>query len=296
MAPLLNFRMLVRLARPVQLILAGIAYSLGVGIAHYLGHPFQAAVFVLGLLAVLAIEAAAFWLVEYFRLPFTPLEKDETPRMREAFRAVLFQSAIALLTVSGAICLTLLLARLLPLEAGILLGIIEFFFIAYAVPPIRFSETGYGELLVATALGTFFPALAFLLQFGGLHRLLSFVTFPLTLLALAFFLVNGFSSFATDIKFGRRTFLTRLTWQRAIPIHHILVLAAFLFFAAAPLFGFPWGLVWPVFLAFPFALLQIIWLQRIASGGRTLWRLLNTVAIATLGLTAYLLAMTFWLR
>jgi 1,4-dihydroxy-2-naphthoate octaprenyltransferase len=293
---MLNFRTFAKLAKPIQLLLASLTYSLGAGIARYLGHPIHAAAFGLGLLAILALEAAAFWLVEYFRLPFTPLEKDETPRHREAFRTSLFQSSAALLTVCGAIIVTLILARLLPLLAGILLMLTVLFFVAYAIPPLRLSEAGYGELAMAVALGTLFPALAFLLQYGEFHRLLTFATFPLTLLALAYFLVNDFPTFATDHKLGRHTLLTRLTWQHAIPIHHLLVLLSFLIFAAAPFFGFPWGLIWPVFLALPFAAFQIIWLQRIALGGRTLWRFLTALAVATFGLSVYLLAFTFWIR
>jgi 1,4-dihydroxy-2-naphthoate octaprenyltransferase len=138
--------------------------------------------------------------------------------------------------------------------------------------------------------------LAFLLQYDQLHRLLSFTTFPLTLLALAYLLVGNFPTFATDQKLGRHTLLTRLTWQRAVPIHHFLVLTAFLLFAVAPFLEYPWGLVWPVFLALPFAAIQMIWLQRISNGGRTLWNFLTALASATFGLTAYLLALTFWIR
>jgi 1,4-dihydroxy-2-naphthoate octaprenyltransferase len=145
-------------------------------------------------------------------------------------------------------------------------------------------------------LGTLFPALAFLIQFDEFHRLLTFATFPLTLLALAYLLVNDFPTFASDQKYGRNTLLTRLTWQRAIPIHHLLVLLSFLFFAITPLLGFPWGLVWPVFLALPFAVIQIAWLQNIARGGRALWKLLVPLATAVFGLTVYLLALTFWIR
>lgn len=293
---MLNFRTFMKLARPLQLLLSALTYSLGAGISRYLGHPAQVAAFGLGLLAIIAIEAAAFWLVEYFHLPFTPLAKDETALHREALRTGLFQSAAALLTVAGAIIVTLLLAKLLPVLAGILMGLIVVFFVAYAVPPMRLSEVGYGELALAVALGYLFPALAFLLQYGKFQRLLPFATFPLTLLALAYFLVNDFQTFASDLKFERHTLLTRLTWQRAIPTHHVLVLVSFLFFASAPLLGFPWGLVWPVFLALPFAAIQIVWLQRIALGGRTLWKFLTALAVATFGLTAYFLAFTFWIR
>jgi 1,4-dihydroxy-2-naphthoate octaprenyltransferase len=293
---MLNFRKFIKLARPLHLFLASLAYCLGSGMARYLGRPIQIAPFVLGLLAVLAIQAAAFWLVEYFRLPLMPLEKNETQRIREGLRAGLFQSSMALLTGSGAIIVTLLIAQLLPTPAGIFMGLIVFCFVVYAVPPMRLSEVGYGELIQAIALGTLFPAFAFSLQYGEFHRLLAFATFPLTLLALAYLLVNDFPTFVEDQKYGRHSMLTRLTWQHAIPIHHLLVLLCFLFFAVTPLFGYPWGLVWPVFLVLPFALVEIVWLQRIARGGRTLWRFLIPLASAVFGLSVYLLALTFWIR
>jgi 1,4-dihydroxy-2-naphthoate octaprenyltransferase len=291
-----NFRIFIKLARPLHLFLAALAYSLGAGIARYLGRPVQIAAFGLGLMALLAIQAAACYLVEYFRLPLSPLAKDETPRNREALRTGLFQSSTALLTVSGAIVVTLLIARLLPVAAEILLVFFIFVYFIYAIPPLRLSEKGYGELVQAIALGTISPALAFFMQYGEFHRLLPFATFPLTLLALAFFLVNDFPTFITDQKYGRNSMLTRLSWQRAIPIHHLLVLLSFLFFAVAPLLGFPWGLIWPVFLALPFALIEVIWLQRIARGGRALWKFLMPLAATVLGLTVYLLALTFWIR
>jgi 1,4-dihydroxy-2-naphthoate octaprenyltransferase len=290
------FKSLLKLSRPILLLLAALTYTLGAGIAHYLGRPVRAASFGLGLLAVLALLYAAFLLTEYFRLPLMPLVQDETPRHRESFRVMLLQVSYAALTLSAVVILTLQLTHSLNLSADILLALAFLFLVAYAVPPMRISEAGYGELILAVILGTLLPALALLLQYNQLHRLLSFTTFPLTLLALAYLLVCNFPAFATDQKLGRHTLLTRLTWQRAVPIHQFLVLAAFLLFAAAPFLEYPWSLVWPVFLVLPFAALQMIWLQRIANGGRTLWNFLTAIASATFGLTAYLLAMTFWIR
>jgi len=290
------FKSLLRLSHPIHLLLAALTYTLGAGIAHYFGQPVHAASFGLGLLAALALLGAAALLTEYFRLPLMPLAQGETPRQREHFRVTLLQVSYACLTFSAAAILTLMLTHSLNLSAGILLVLAFLFLVAYAVPPMRLSEAGYGELVLAVTLGTLLPALAFLLQYGQLHRLLSLATFPLTLLALAYLLVCNFPTFATDQKLGRHTLLTRLTWQRAIPIHHFLVLAAFLLFAAAPFLEYPWRLVWPVFLALPFAAIQIIWLQRIANGGRTLWSFLTALASATFGLTTYLLALTFWIR
>jgi 1,4-dihydroxy-2-naphthoate octaprenyltransferase len=271
-------------------------YGLGAGIAHYLGRPINVIGLCLGFLAVAAIQSAAFWLVEYFRLPYTPLDKHETTRNREALQSGLFQSVAALFTGSGAIILTLAVAKMLPVPAGIIMGLVFLLLIAYAVPPMRLSETGYGELVQAIIIGTLIPALAFFMQYPEFHRLLPFVTFPITLLALAYMLMNDFPTFSIDQKFGRLSMLIRLSWQRAIPFHHFLVLLSFFYFALMPLLGFPWGLVWPAFLALPFVLIEVIWLQRIAWGGRALWKYLVPFSAAVFGLTVYLLGFTFWIR
>jgi 1,4-dihydroxy-2-naphthoate polyprenyltransferase len=286
----------LNIIRPIVLILGTITYTLGAGIAHYLGNIVKPASFWLGLLSVLALLCAAFLLNEYFRLPSVPLETGETKHFREQFRITLLQSSYAAMTLAAIANLTLLLTDSFSLTVGILYFLLIVLLIAYAVPPMRISEKGYGELVLAVTLGSLVPAAAFLLQFSTLHRLLSFTSFPLTLLAITFLLVCDFPHFATDQKRGSHSLLTRLSWQRAIPIHHILILAAFLLFAIAPLIGIPWSLVGPVFLAMPFAAIQIIWLQRIANGGRTLWKFLVAMASATFGLTAYLLALTFWIR
>jgi 1,4-dihydroxy-2-naphthoate octaprenyltransferase len=287
---------LVNISRPIILLLAALTYSLGAGMAHYLGRSIKVAPFWLGGLAVLALISSAFLFSEYFRLPLLPLAQGETPRQRERYRVKLLQIAYAGFTLAAVAVLTLLLTNSLNLSTDIILFLLVLFLIAYAIPPFRLSETGYGELVIAINLGTLLPALSFLLQFERFQRLLSFTTFPLTLLALSYLLICNFPTFAVDQKMGRHSLLTRLTWQRAIPIHHFLVLASFLFFAGAPLLGIPWSLVWPIFLALPFALIQIYWLQRILNGGRTLWIFLTSLAAATFGLSAYLLALTYWIR
>jgi 1,4-dihydroxy-2-naphthoate octaprenyltransferase len=290
------FKSILHVSRPILLLMTALTYSLGAGISHYLGKPIRLATFGLGGLAVLAMMWSASLFIEYFRLPLFPLVQGESPQKREQYRVTLLQVSYAALTLSFIAILTLLLNNSLNLSAGIIIVIAFFFLMAYAVPPLRLSESGYGELVLAITMGTLVPAMAFLIQYGKLHRLLSLTTFPVTLLALASLLIGNFPTFATDLKLERHTLLTRLTWQRAIPIHHFLVFGAFILFASAPFLGYPWNLVWPVFLAFPFAAIQMIWLQRIAIGGRTLWNFLTALAAATFCLTAYLLALTYWIR
>ncbi len=286
----------VKLARPVHLLCAVFAYLLGAGIARYLGIAFDGPLFWLGLFISLALLVAAAWLNAYFDLAFAPLAPEETPRQRESLRSRLLQASFAALTAQGAAILALLLTKTLPLLAGASLLVALLLVVADAVPPLRLSNRGYGELLRAILLTIFLPVLAFLLQAGEFHRLVPLITFPLLLYVLASFLAADFSTFAADRKTGRVTLLIRLTWERAAPIHHFLLLASFLLFAAALFFGLSWGLLWPVFLDLPFALLQIFWLHRITSGAPPFWKFFDLLVPANLALVLYLLTLSFWLR
>jgi len=287
---------LFKIYSPVHPLLAAITYTLGAGIAHYLGYSIKIGVFGAGLLSLLSLQGSAFFLAEYFRLPLVGMAENESPQQIEKFRLTLLQVSYAALTLSVVAILTLLFTSTITILSGVLYGVIFLSMVAYATPPLRLSARGYGELVLAIYMGTCIPAFAFLLQSGTIHHLLSFVTFPLTLLALAFLLVSNFPTFATDLKYARLSLLTRLTWQRAIPIHHLLIILAYLFFSSALFLNIPWEMIWPVFLALPFAVVQVFWLQRIASGGRPLWNFLSALSIASFGLSAYFLAMTFWLR
>ena len=287
---------LLQIYRPIHFFLAALTYTLGAGIARYLGYSLNYVVFGLGLLAVISLDGSAFFFAEYFKLPFNPLQQDMLPQQREHFRVKLLQISYAAITLSVASILGLLVTRTITLSLGALFILTFLFMISYAIPPMQLSEIGFGELVLAIFLGTLLPALGFLLQNAIFNRLLSFTTFPLTLLALAFLLVQDFPTFATDKKNAHHTLLTRLTWQRAIPIHHALILFAFVFFSLAHLLNIPWGVILPVFLALPFAAMQVFWLQKIAKGGRTLWNFLSALSAATFGLSAYLLTLTFWIR
>jgi 1,4-dihydroxy-2-naphthoate octaprenyltransferase len=168
--------------------------------------------------------------------------------------------------------------------------------LAYAVPPLRLVDAGFGEFTLAVHIAMIAPALGFILQAGEYHRLVGIISFPLTLLALAYFLVLDFPTFAADEKFDRRTLLRSMGWQRAVPLHHGLILGAYLLLSSALLFGLAWGLIWPSFLTLPFAILQIFWVRNISLGAKPIWNLLTVNALAVFGLTTYLLTFAFWLR
>ena len=167
--------------------------------------------------------------------------------------------------------------------------------LTYAIPPFRFINRGFGEFVLAAHLAYVIPSIGYILQSGETHRFL-LLTIPLTFLAFAYFIIMSFPSFASDTKYNRSTILTRLGWERVIPLHHLFISLAYLFFLASPVFGLSLSLLWPALLTLPFAVFQIFQLRSISLGAPTNWTLLPATALSVFGLTAYFLSLTFWLR
>ena len=286
-------RAILRLARPLYLLLAALTYSFGVSIANYLGKPFRSDSFWLGLAGVVLAQMSMSLLSEVFRLDTEPLSENETRRERSVIRNNALYVSVAAVTVIAVIAFLLYQnLRLSPASFSFLL-LSLIFVLAYSMPPFR--NRGFGEFLLAAHLGYIIPSIAYLLQANETHRFLT-LSLPLTLLAFAYFIVMDFPSFASDQKYNRTTFLTRLGWERVVPLHHIFLIFAYIFFAISPALGISLSLIWPAFLTLPFAIFQIFLVRGISLGAPANWTLLTATALAVFGLTTYFLTLTFWLR
>ncbi len=283
------------LLRPLHLLFTALTYALGVAIADYLGVTISAAALWLGLGWALLTQTSMNLLAEVFRPANEPLN-GLFGAERVYLRDRLLFISIGLLGLAAGCAYLLFLAGRVRGPALILLALSLLLVFAYAVPPLKLVRRGFGEILLAAHIGYVLPSFGFVLQMGDFHRLLPILALPVTALALAYFLVLDFLSFADDIKYERLTLLTRLTWQRAVPLHHGLVLLAFILLAFAPLLGISLALLWPAFLAAPFAIFQIVLLRNISLGAPPLWKPLTVNAAALLALTAYLLAFSLFLR
>jgi len=286
---------LLKLIRPLHLFFAALTYSLGASIADYLGETFHAGPFWLGLLGVLLAQLTMSILPDIFRLDAEPLSENETRSQRQTLRNNLLYISLASLASLGLIFYALFATKKLPTPSFFFLGLSLAIILFYSIPPFRLLNRGFGELLLALHIAYVIPSIAFILQSGDVHRFLT-ITFPLTFLAFSYFLVMNFQSFAQDQKFRRVTFLTRLGWERVVPLHHIFVIFAYIFFLAMPAFGLTLTLIWSAFLTLPFAIYQIIQLRNIALGLPPNWTILQATAIAVFGLTTYFLTLTFWIR
>jgi len=286
---------ILRLSRPLHLFLAALTYVFGASLADYLGKPFRADSFWLGLAGILLAQLTLSLLSDVFRLDVEPLQENETRKERLALRNnALYISIGSLATLALIVYILNTVSRLTP-QALLLLLVSLLSVLAYSIPPLRLVNRGFGEFLLAAHLAYVIPSLAYVLQAGETHRFLA-LTIPLTFLGFAYFIVMNFPSFASDRKYSRITFLTLLGWERAVPLHHIFVLFAYVFFALPPAFGLSLSLIWPAFLTLPFAVFQIFQLRNISLGAPTNWILLTATALAVFGLTTYFLTLTFWLR
>jgi 1,4-dihydroxy-2-naphthoate octaprenyltransferase len=290
-----QLRNLIRLSHPLHLLLAALTYFLGASIANYLGKPFRSDSFWLGLIAVLLAQASMNLLAEVFRPSNEPVAGGQSRQDRLILRNNALYVSIAALTSNAVIAFVLYTNNHLPVSAFFFLLLSLLLILGYAIPPFRFINRGFGEFLLAAHIAYVIPSIAYILQADETHRFL-LLSIPLTFLAFAYFIIMDFPSFASDSKYGRSTLLTRLGWERAVPLHHLFVLLAYLFFVAAPVFGLPLSLLWPAFLTLPFALFQIFQLRNISLGAPTNWTLLTVTALSVFGLTAYFLSLTFWLR
>jgi 1,4-dihydroxy-2-naphthoate octaprenyltransferase len=285
---------LLKLIRPIHLLLAALTYTLGASIPAYLGKSFQPLAFAIGLAGIILAQMSMNLLAEVFRPHNEPLIENETPKQKEILRNNVLYISIASLTANAIIAFLLYIDHYLSISTFYFLLLSLLLVLAYSIPPIRLLNRGFGELTLAAHIAYVIPSIGFLLQAKENHRLLAVIIIPLTALALAYFLIVNFTSFSSDQKYQRNTLLSRLTWERAVPLHHSLIIFAYVIFAIAPLLGF--SILKTALLTLPFAILQILLLRHISIGGKPNWILLTATALAVFGLTTYFLTLTFWLR
>ncbi len=294
---------LIRLSRPVDLLAGVFLYVLGTGIAHFLGFPINWTVFWIGQASIIFLQLSSYYLKAYYDTPQpeetdSPVDnKPDAPRKEpngQLPRQVVLQSALVMMTIGAMMTVILLWSGTIQPPAFLFLGFAFLLAFFYAVPPLRLVYSGYGELTTAILMANLVPSLAFLFQTGDLHRQVAMLTFPLTALYLATILATTLQKYGADVRYERRTLMVRMGWQFGMHVHNILILMTYLLFVLAALMDLPWSLTWPALLSLPIALYQIYLVMQIARGGKPRWKLLTFTALATLGLTVYLLNLALW--
>lgn len=297
------FKQLARFGRPWSLLAGVLTYTLGAGVAKYLGYGIQGNRFWSGLVAVILLLLASYALKAYYDridadLPLRRMQKDledeEQNAVRQLSRQYLLIISFTILTAGAAFTVLLIAEGAIQFPTFILLGIAFLLAFFYGVPPLRLAYNGYGELAEGILFAGLIPAIAYLLQTGDLHRLLPMLCFPLLSLYLAMRLAHSLEYYARDQKLARRTLILQMGWKRGMALHNIFILVGYLLLVAAATFGLPWSLTWPGLLTLPIGLYQIFQMNQISAGAKPGWRILKLTAAATFALTAYLLALAIW--
>lgn len=288
--------LLIRLSRPLFLLVGALLYGLGAAIAVELGHPINIPLYLLGQGLVTSFQLVSHFLLEYYAPPADPI--DPSRSLLSWPSAAIAPSGLARKTplYAAVVCLGFVasLVSLLVLEgtspplAWIILVLVFLGTFFQPAPPLRLVTSGYGELADAVVMAGLLPTLGLTLQTGSLDRLLPMSTAPLIALYLAMLMVFELPAFASDTRNNRRTLMVRLGWSAAMRLHDLAILFAILAFVSAWLAGLPDGVALRVLLVLPLALAQIWQMWRLRSGYPTQWRTLTWSSFLLFTLTAYL--------
>ncbi len=269
-------------------------YILGGGVAHYLGADFLSLDFWQGLMWVISVQIAGYLLLLNLNPSTNDLEKRKLTKFFSQKKISILTLSMLLFAVNGVFISILLVNNKVTIYIGILFALTLLGMVALVTPPFDLSKKGYQEIAMAIFQGCLIPAISFFLLFGKFHRMLLLIVFPMTLLALAYYIAINFSTFAQDERKGRMSFIRVITWQRAVPVHHILLISGYFFFFFSYGRGMPANIFWITLLTMPMAGFQIFWLQKIVHGARPVWSFFNLIAASVYNLSAYLIAFTLW--
>lgn len=298
-----TLRLLVRVSRPHFLLGAALVYSLGVGMAKYLGVQVSWAYYLVGQAWVTTLQLGTHLLNEYYDAPADQDNPNRTPFSGgsgavgpgKLSRTTVFLAACGCFAATAAFTVLLITMGMTPtILALMLLIFLGAFF--YSTPPVRLSTSGYGELTTSILVAFLVPAFAFLLQAGDLHRLLAMTTFPLVAVHLAMMLAFELPDYGNDLRHEKRTLMVRMGWKNGMLFHDVLILSSYLLLGLAVPLGMPFMLALPAFFTFPVGILQIWQMRRVAAGARPNWIALTLTPVILFVAMAYLLAFTYWTR
>lgn len=140
------------------------------------------------------------------------------------------------------------------------------------------------------------PAMGFFMQSNDIHWMLSLTILPMVPAFIAYQLLHQLKHISEDQKAEVRSFVILVGWDRAMVFHNALVLMGYVLFALVAILGFPWFLVWQVFLTLPIGLLEIWLMERTRRGGKVMWRAMAVATLSVYFIPMYLIGLAFWIR
>lgn len=288
---------LLKAIKPFRLACLFATYALGGGLVQYVRHLDNWGVLIQGglflLFVLLSIELLK--VLEQLR-DIKHWPEDATLNQIKRTRWVIALLIATFLTVAMTIAIDWLLAG--SLWGGLTVLIIGFLFSVgiYYVSDLKDSLRPFKILIEALLFVVIPPAIAFFTQSSEPHRFLTLAVIGLVPAYLAYRLLIQLKAYRHDLQNEILTFVTYVGWEKAMVIHNALILLAYLIFALIALLGFPWFLLWPVFLTLPIGLVEIWLMEGVRRGKKPLWGVMQFATACVLFIPMYLLGFAFWIR
>lgn len=291
------FKTITKAVKPFRIISLIFMYALGGGIVQYVEHMddwscfIQGAVFLLLITLSLDLLAVLQELIDRQKWP-----EGMTLEMVKRARLVVAITAATFLTVGTTILIGWMVEGFLWQGLGFLLAAIFVVGAAYYLAQVLEPLHAYQLFVEAVFFVVIPPALAYFLQSQEMHRLLTMAVIGLVPAYVAYRLLVQLKRFAFDQHHGNKTIVTEVGWERAMVLHNAFILSAYFLMVLCAILGFPWFLIWPVFLTLPIGLLEIWLMERIRRGNKPLWRVMQYASASVFLIPIYLIGFAFWIR
>ena len=292
--------------KPWELLMNVILFLMGAGLANYLDFGIQWESFWKGMGLMILIQLGGFSLDGVFiQLEAGYNIRKEidnivpgNPRTIGRIRLV----SMLILTVSA---FSIALIFLFSLAGGgqvspqtyFLLILFLILLLFFSVPPIRLSQRGYGELILAITGALIYPAIGYSLQADEVQRILLLTSLPITLFYFAMEISRSLQPYASSpARFQGRNLIGRLGPDKSLKIIILLVFSGYLAAGVSVLFGLSWSILWRIMLSLPIGIILIWQIYRLQQGAKPNWSLINLSAIALAVFSAYFVTIGFWMR
>lgn len=286
-----------KVIKPFLLASLLIAYLVGAGLVQYVRGMQSWTGFVQGLFFILFIALSVESLAE-LQLLSDPRRWSEnvTYDVVNQIRWALAILAATLLAAATSLLIGWMIGGLL--NQG-LLGLVIMAILAgvvYYFTRILPKFTPYQVFSQALLFAVLPPAMGFFIQSNDIHWMLTLTVLPMIPGFIANQLLHQIKHFSEDQKGDVKSFVNAIGWERGMVFHNALILLEYVMFALVAVLGFPWFLVWQVFLTLPIGLLEIWLMERTRRGGRVLWRAMTAATLSIYFIPMYLMGLAFWIR
>lgn len=275
----MDLKNVLKSINPVRTLTLLMTYALGAGLVQYVDSIRDVTVMIGGGVFLLMVLLA----LDYLRsLPalskFNQNHVNAEPKQYRFYRLAVGLIAALFLTVAIALYIGWLVSGVLWQGMNLIMIVVVVSGGFYYMTSARLKLMPYQLLVEALLVVVIPPAMGFFLQSQTAHPFLTPVVLGLIPLYLAYRLLEMLKSFYEDQQQGRRTLVVAIGWERAMVLHNVLILLGYVILALVTLLGFPWRLLWPVFLTLPIGLLEIWLMERTRQGRKPLWRVMRIAA------------------